>query len=198
MLSQRERIIGFTCAGVLGFLALDKVALSPLLERRANLGVAESTAHVERARSEQVIETAPRQTDRWNGMIAAGLKSEVTEAESQAMRGLHDWANDAGITLMSLQPDRVERAAQKDAAFRQVTLRASGTGSMRSVGRFLHRVQTATIPIRVTDLQVNARKDGTDDLMVTLAVSTLVRSETPAKKPAGQSATPQVAMGGTR
>ena len=185
MLSQRERIIGLTTAGVLGFLALDRVALTPLLERRSQVSAAESTATVAHARAEQLVENAPRMNDRWNGMIAAGLKSEVTEAESQALRSLHDWAQDAGITLLSLQPDRVERTgAQKDESFRQVTLRASGTGSMRSVSRFLYRVQTATIPMRVTDLQVNARKDGTDDLLVNLAVSTLVLAPEPPKKAA--------------
>jgi hypothetical protein len=190
VLSQRERIIGFATAGVLGFLALDRVALTPLLERRAAASAAESTATVQLARAEQLIDNTPRMNDRWNGMIDAGLKSELTDSESQALGSILEWAQDSGVTLLSLQPDRVERSGvQKDKTFRQVTIRASGTGSMRSVSRFLYRVQAASIPLRVTDLQVNARKDGTDDLLVNLAVSTLVLAPPePAKKPAGSGA----------
>lgn len=189
MLSQRERIIGFTTAGVLGLLALDRVALTPLLERRAAASANESTAQVKLARAEQLVELAPRNNDRWNGMIAAGLKSEVTDAESQALRALHDWAQDSNITLLSLQPDRSQRQGDdKDKSFRQVTLRASGTGSMRSVSRFLYRIQTATIPVRISDLQVNSRKEGTDDLLVNVAVSTLVLAPEAPKKPAAGAA----------
>ncbi len=35
--------------------------------------------------------------------------------------------------------------------------------------------------MKVTDLQINTRKEGTDDLMVTLSVSTLVMASAPAK-----------------
>ena len=190
MLSKRERIISLVTGGVLGFLALDYVALSPLLDRRSRVEAAESTATVAHARAEQLIDNAPRMNARWKSMIDAGLKSEVTEAESQALRALHDWAQDAGLTLLSLQPDRVQRAGgsgaqqQQDKSFQHVTLRASGTGSMRSVSRFLWRVQTAEIPLRVTDLQVNARKEGADDLLLNVAVSTLVLSPEAPKKPA--------------
>jgi hypothetical protein len=122
---------------------------------------------------------------RWREMIAAGMKPEVTESESQALRSLYDWAQSSGVSLQSLQPDRLERPL-KQKEFRQVNLRASGTGSMNAVSRFLWRVQTASIPMRVTSLDMNSRKEGVDDLSVTLTVSTLVYAPPPATAaPAG-------------
>ena len=58
-------------------------------------------------------------------MVTSGMKSDVSEAESQAMRALHDWAQDAGIKLTTLNPDRVE-AMSKQPEFQQVMLRAVG------------------------------------------------------------------------
>jgi hypothetical protein len=41
------------------------------------------------------------------------------------------------------------------------------------VARLLWRVQTATIPIKVTELQISARKEGTDDLSFQVRTSTV-------------------------
>lgn len=197
VLSKRERYIAFGTAGVLALLALDRVALSPLFARSQRVDDELSNTQVELERAQQLFANGPRMNQRWHSMVVAGLKSDVTESESQALRALHDWAQDAGLTLLSLQPDRVERA-RKQQDFQQLTLRASGTGSMRAVSRFLWRVQTASIPLRVTDLQVGSRKEGTDDLTVTLAVSTLVLAE-PARTAAAAVAAPAAAAAsGTR
>ena len=44
---------------------------------------------------------------------------------------------------------------------------------MSQVGRFLYRIQTATVPVRITDLTINSRKEGTDDLAVQLGIATI-------------------------
>jgi hypothetical protein len=193
VLNKRERIIAFTTAGVLALLAVDRVAISPLFERRDRVDAEYDTATVQLQRADQLFANGPRMNARWHDMVQAGLKAEVTDAESQALHALHDWAADSGLSLMSLQPDKVERAKKGQTDFQTLTLRASGTGSMRSISRFLYRVQTATIPLRVTDVQISSRKEGTDDLMLTLAVSTLVQmpQATPAPgAPAGPRPSP--------
>ena len=173
VLNKRERIIALVTGGVIALLAADRLVLTPLVERSNNVDTDLAAANADLARAEQLFRNAPRMNQRWNQMIAAGMKPEVTESESQALRALYDWAQASGVSLQSLQPDRVERPLpQKE--FRQVTLRATGTGSLNAVGKLLWRVQTATIPMRVTSLDLNARKEGTDDLTVTLTVSTLV------------------------
>jgi hypothetical protein len=173
VLNKRERIIALVTGGVIALLAADRLVLTPLVERSSRVTSDLGVANAELARAEQLFRNAPRMNQRWNQMIAAGMKPEVTESESQGLRALYDWAQASGVTVQSLQPDRVERPLpQKE--FRQVTLRATGTGSLSAVGKLLWRVQTAPIPMRVTSLDLNSRKEGTDDLTVTLTVSTLV------------------------
>ena len=187
VLSRREQIIGLVTAGVLGLLALDHVALSPLLERRASAESNLRAAEADAMRADQLLQNAPRMLTRWKGMKDAGLKSDATESKSQALRKLLEWERESGITFTSLQPDRGDigaTASRKNKDFQQITLRASGTGSMRQVSRFLWQVQTSEIPMRITDLQIDARKPGSDDLMITLAVSTLALAPAPEAKPA--------------
>ena len=60
---------------------------------------------------------------------------------------------------------------QVDGASPQV--QAAGTGSMNAVSRFLWRVETAGIPLRVKEMQLGSRKEGADDLTVQLRLSTI-------------------------
>ena len=72
------------------------------------------------------------------------------------------------MTLSSLKPERTEK--EKD--FFKITFRATGGGSMAQVGRFLWRIETAQVPVRVTDVTITSRKPGTDDLAVQLGIAT--------------------------
>lgn len=193
-LSKRERIIGLSAAGVLALLALDRVALTPLFAQRTELLAQTQTTAIELDRAKQLRASATRIDRRWNDMVAAGLKSQVPESESQAMRALHGWAREAGLALISLQPDRVEHATrQKD--FQQITLRVSGTGTMATAAQFLWHIETTTIPMRVIALDLNSRKDdGTDDLSLNLTVSTICLA--PPAKPAPSRPAVAVAVGG--
>ena len=56
---------------------------------------------------------------------------------------------------------------------------------MSRAGQFLYALHTSNIPLRVGDLQISARKEGTDDLQIQLGVATIF--EAPAN------ATPRVA-----
>ena len=179
--SRRERVIGLVTAGVLALLALDRLVLTPLTDRREQLAAELVAAEAERQRADQVILNGKRANKRWDTMLAGGLKDGVPEAESQALHALGDWANDAGITLTSLKPQRVERREQFDI----VTVRATANGSLRSIGQFLWRLQTADIPMRITDMQVSSRKEGTDDLSLQLGVSTLALAPEAPTAPGG-------------
>ena len=66
----------------------------------------------------------------------------------------------------------------------------SGTGTVKQIGNFLYKIQTASIPVRVTDVQVNSKKEGTDDLIIQIGISTvyLAPDDKNPKSPAGPAA----------
>lgn len=167
--SKRERMIGLVTGVVLAALALDRVVVSPLMARRTRAGEDVAAAKLERQEAEMLFDRGARLEKEWDVMLAGGLKSDVPAAEGQALEAMGDWARDTGVTVRSMAPARVETQRH----FQVSLIRASITGSMRTLSEFMWRVQTAQIPIRVVDMQIIANKEGTDDLMLQLTVSTL-------------------------
>lgn len=164
-------------AGMLVLAGVYQFVLTPLGERRERVKIDVAAARADFGRAERQVQAARRLDQRWGEMLSAGLSADASRAEGQALRALRDWAQDAGLSLSSLKPERTEQRKQ----FLEITLRATGAGSMRSVGQFLARVRTATIPVRVTDLTISARKEGTDELSVQLGVSTICLAPEPRK-----------------
>ena len=62
--------------------------------------------------------------------------------------------------------------------------RVTATGTMRSLSQFLWDLETATIPIRVTDARMTPQREGTDDLSLQVGVSTLCAPADAAVAPA--------------
>jgi hypothetical protein len=52
---------------------------------------------------------------------------------------------------------------------------------MSQLRTFLLHVQRATIPIRITDLQVSSRPEGTDSLQISMGISTVFLAPEPDK-----------------
>jgi hypothetical protein len=97
------------------------------------------------------------------------MKSDPVEAESQVSHAIYTWAQEAGLTLTLVKPERVMEKTKLP----EIVFQATGTGTMSSIARLLWQVQTATIPVKVNDVSVSARKEGTDDLAVVLHISTI-------------------------
>jgi hypothetical protein len=184
-LSKREKIIGFTTAGVIALLATDRFVIAPLLERRSELAVQLEIARGDDFNAAQLLAGDAKARRRWKDMRESGLKMSVTEAQSQAVRALNEWAREAGLAVSTLQPDAVP-VSTKQTDFTAVPMRLIGTGSMRSISKFLWSLQTSKVPMRVVACDLGSRggKDGVDDLALTLTVSTLCYNP-PAPKPGG-------------
>ena len=90
-------------------------------------------------------------------------------------------AREAGLNPPpALKSDRTEK--EKD--FYKLTLRATGNGGMAQIARFLWHIQTANIPVKITELTISSRKEGADDLSLTMSVATAYlapESESPSR-----------------
>jgi hypothetical protein len=69
-------------------------------------------------------------------------------------------------------------------SLQEISFRAAGTGSMSAVSRFLWRLEASKVTIRVKELQLGSRKEGTDDLTLQLRLSTLYQAPEPPAPPA--------------
>ena len=174
VLSKRERYIGIITGIVLGALTLDRFIVSPLLDQMGELNTKISKTRNDLTTATDLIDLSQRAKAKWATMSRGAVRSDPIEAD-QIVNNVSDWAREAGMSLSSVKPERDEK--EKD--FNKKTFRATGAGSMSQLGRFLYRIQTATVPVRITDLSITTRKEGSDDLSISLGVATIYQ---PAKE----------------
>jgi hypothetical protein len=184
VVSKRERYILIATVAVVGLLILDWFIVGPLLARKKALDVAIEEVREKQHRGDRIMASARRATPAWNQMVQDRLKKDASEAESQVLHSVRDWAQDAGMSLSSMKPERTE----KDKEFVRTSFRATGVGGMAQISRFLWNLQSSDIPIRITDLQIVSRKDGTDELSLQLGMSTTWLAPPPPEKIAGPGA----------
>ncbi|MGA2266447.1 MAG: hypothetical protein ABSH10_08475 [Phycisphaerae bacterium] len=176
VLSKRERYALIGTAVAVTVLAVDRLAVAPLLAWRSRTDDERAHLTSEWDRATALLARRDQVASHWRQMVASGMKSDPGEAESQVLHAVRDWAEEAGVSLSLLKPDRLaEKSPLPEIAFQ-----AFGTGKMKAVARLLWRIQTAAIPLKVTEVLLSTHKEGTDDLSFQLRLSTVYATTQPA------------------
>ena len=179
-MSQRERFVGTIAAVVICLLVLYQFVIEPQLSQIADLNGKIDTASTDLERADQLFTSSRSATKKLAAMAGSGLRRTDAAAESELLNQTRVWAQEAGIAGWGIKRERTE----KERDFNKITFRANGTGGMGQIGRFLFRLQTAKIPVRVADMTISSRKDGTDDLAIVLSISTIYLAPETEKTPA--------------
>ena len=168
-LSARERMIAIgTGLAALVFVG-DRYAFSPYMAAREQVGAELKTTSDRLRDSLGTIKRATQMQRAWRDMEAGGLKTDQSAAQFQLLDAVGDWAKEAGVNITSRTPQPETRSDRTQI----IRLHANGTCTMASAARLLWRVETAAIPVKVDELTLTSRKPGTDDLSITLVVSTI-------------------------
>lgn len=207
ILSKRERYMATFVLVAVAVLVLDRYALTPYLARRAQLTAAKLSILGELDGAQILFARKTQLSPKWEEMLNSGLKTDAAAAESAVLNALRDWSQESGLALSTLKPERSiqividaegrqvgalatlkpERSIQR-AELSELTFQAAGVGTMSAVSRFLWRVESSPLPVRVNDLQLGARREGTDDLTLQVRVSALCVAPPPAKPAAARTA----------
>jgi Tfp pilus assembly protein PilO len=182
-LSPRERNIVYIVGAVLLLFLADRYAWTPYTEARDHLAADLTAAQERHSKTMRLLNDDKANRRAFEQMIADGQKTDPSATESQMLHAIDDWARDARLSLPSVKRERMEQ----DKQFGRIVFRATGAGNMASIARFLWDVQTSKLPTRIVDLQITSRqgsKEGSDDLTITVAISTLIRGEVPSTSPA--------------
>jgi len=185
VLSKRERYIGIATSAVLGLVFLLKLVLFPLQDQRIELADKIDTAKRDLARIDEKVKLAEGARRNWSTLSGGHLRRDESEAESSMYTNIRDWAAAAQLGLASVKP---ERAPEKEKDFYKLTFRVTANGGMGQIAQFLYRVQTASMPVRVTDLSISSRKEGVDDLTLSVAIATIYPAAPDASKSGNASA----------
>ena len=190
VLSKRERTIALTTLGAVAILVLDQLVLSPVLARLDQLRTDEKFYTVRLANAGSLFLHQKATQDRWNQMIADGLKSEAADTEDTLDHAVYEWAQNSGLTLKSCTPE-LTRSKERP----EVVLYVVGAGNMSAVAHFLYQAQTSKLPVEPEDVEIGSRREAADDLTIALHLSGLYFPAGFKPAPTG-GATP--AAGGTR
>jgi hypothetical protein len=192
-LSPRERNIVIIVGAVVLLFLVDRYAWTPYTEARDQKAADLAAAQERQSKARHLLNDDKVNRRTFEQMIADGLKSDPSATESQMLHAIDDWARDARLSLPTVKRERMEQ----DKQFGRIVFRATGAGTMASIAKFLWDVQTSKLPTRIVDLQISSRqgsREGTDDLTLNVAISTLVRGQVPATSPAGAAAPAAIAL----
>ncbi|HNQ34828.1 MAG TPA: hypothetical protein PKN80_02055 [bacterium] len=165
ILSKRERCIAVITLVAVFFLASDRFLLTPYLERRGRL-------LSEKHRLAEELESARSlfgRRDEPPTPLEKMLESDAGTVESLTLRSLRNWAEESGLALSMLKPERSTRIGQME----ELSFQAIGAGSMRAIRDFLWKIESARLPIKISELQLSGRKENSDDLMLQVRVAAL-------------------------
>jgi len=185
-LNKREKMIALALGAIVLTYVGDFYVYEPYMAARATVQKQEHDASLKLAAANSLLKNRQRVGDNWKALLAAGLKTNASDAESVALHALTDWAESANVHIDSHKTD----ASVQVGDFQQMRLSITGSGSMASISGFLANIETSHLPLQVGDFHLSSKKPGTDDLSVQLTVNALIFSPVqattkPAKKATG-------------
>jgi len=184
VLNKREKYLGIGMAVAVGVLVLDYWVLTPFFDSWDAAQKADQTAMLAITKGNNMIAQQKRLAPTWQQILQRGLPGSASAAESQTLHAVADWSQTAGLSLISLKSERTTQ----EPPFQVIGLGVSASGTMQGVTRFIWALEKSPIPLRINELKVNSRKDGTDDLLLTISLSTLCMPDVqdkPAKPASG-------------
>lgn len=180
-LSKRERQIAVVVLAAAALFVVDQVALSPYLAERTRLQDAAATKAAELADVRRVMKEEGKLRGVLVRMGAAlgdaaggqgGQQADASWAEGKILAALQEWERSAGVGKASF--NRLRSTEQY--GFTRLTFQVSATGRMPAIAALIYKAETATIPLRIDQMQVMLSGESGEELQVQLTLSTLCRT----------------------
>ena len=169
VLSKREKYIGLATVAAVAVLLIDQFVLSPYLDQLDSLSRDLSQAKRQIDNDNLLFAWQHKLQKIWNDMQTGGLQVDESQADSQAQMAILQWAQRSNMNVTALKTEHISQ--QK--AFEVLSYDVTATGSTPGLARLLWALETATIPLRVNEVQISSRPENTDNLTVRMNVSTL-------------------------
>jgi len=173
MLTRRERILGLLAAAVAIVFVLYQYVVVPWTESRHRLTIEQQRLTGELQASQRLFRVHEELTRRWQKMTASGLQDDPADAERSMLRAVRSWSQRSGLDVVSIKP---ERSVERDELCEIVFL-ATATGTMKAIVAFLYELESSPFPVRIRQLQMGTTRQESEDLSLSLRLSTLCLSE---------------------
>ena len=169
VLSRRERYIAIGTIIVVAALVLDRYALTPALESWRKLDDEKQARLSEVEHGKLVVKQKPAAEATWKKRVNQGLKQSAAETEDALLHAVQDWSQDSRLSLTSVGAERAVAQGRTP----EVIIQVVAVGPMSAVARFLWDVQSSPLPVRIVSTELYSRREGADDLSLTVHLSGL-------------------------
>lgn len=169
-MSKRETILVWAVALLVGFFALDRLVISPMQAHLAQLKDDINAVQEDVDAGMVLIDNSELIESRWAERYTAGLDRDAASARLRVQGMLSEFAERAGLTLTNLSAGG--NLGNDD--FTEVRFSLTASGELRSVARFIERVQEADAPLALLTCDISRRDESSPRLTLRLTVSTLV------------------------
>jgi hypothetical protein len=177
-LGKREKLLAIAVGVLVAAAAAYAYPITSFLDARAKV-IADTKTVKEQLAVATKLDTAGKQAmEDWKQLVARGVKGTQAEVESQSLHYLSEWARTADVKLTSVRTDPVPAQVGD---FQQIKVSLAGSGTGNAIDKLLWTLETSDFPLQVSELHLNSRKDGTDDLSMTMTVSAIAYAPQPVK-----------------
>jgi len=168
-LTKRERIIGIAFLAVLVLLVANNWIVSPLYAKYQDALKLALSGEQEVIRTNRLIKRRQSMQAEWRRRKEMGLSKPPSLSEAAMLGFLENWSAKAGLTVMSVRP---ERQPAED-GLQIIECRAAMTGSMSNFASLCWQLEHANIPLRLENVQLSSSDATRDSLNIQLDISTL-------------------------
>ncbi len=168
VLTQRERIILIVTLLCVGLLIVSKFVVDPAQARLDEMEAQRQQLQGDLEEAQMLLGNRGTMQRKWNTLVADGPRNDA-EAESKVLSDLGEWADNAGLSLSSIKPDRVA----SDKGLQEMIFTVAGKGTIEAVSRFLWQMETAALPARIRDMQLGSGSESESTMSLQLHLSVL-------------------------
>ena len=187
IMSTRERKIGMLAAAVIMVLVVDRLLLTPYLEKRDGLVSERENLVVSMRKSRKMISRWKELSARWETYLSGDAEKAGGKRSTDTLEAIRIWAEESGLSLALLKP---ETSAGKKEKLDESVFQMVGTGSMKGVTEFMWKVESSRMALKIKEMQLAVRREGTDDLTLQVRIGQLRMPSVPLLKDSVSSETP--------
>lgn len=161
---ERQRWLVIIAGAAVGLFLLDRVILGPYLAAWRDRSEQIAALETQVTRGEALLGRGEALEQRWELMRRQALPTDRSTAEDEVLRAAARWARESRVNFTSLTP----QWRQVDPTHELFDCRASISGGLGEVARFVYELERDPIAVRLDELQVAADDDRGRELTVAL------------------------------
>jgi hypothetical protein len=181
-LSTKEKYLALAVGAAVALAAIDRLVIDPFSQTSREIASKRFDIDAKLAKADSTFHRKLMLRHVWDDMNntnIGGLKTDSSEAKSQMIQSLQNWAQASGVTVTSLTSKDASQGAvdlkadKPESKFERIGVHAAGYGTMAAMTKLLWKVETSPKLLKVTEIHITPRKEATDDLQIELTVATV-------------------------